>query len=277
MIALLRRLRSTAGEIRAAEWMLLTIETVAVVGGILIAFELEQWATDRREAKAVDRTMRELLEEARYNVTYYNEMALVYEGFLTRAKPHLDELATGSCPSAEGFRRIDALQTFPPIEPRQGVYDELVAGEGLSSLPSKDARWAISLYQQQLAVMRSDRAAATGQRMADIIPLDDPRQSIVFAPNPDDPYDAIDVEYDIAALCADKGLRNRAAFVARAQSITQYWRNDLLGRSIYMCQALADAVGEDCFGGIPKAVISRERALELEPMGEEVRERFDGD
>ena len=276
MIAVLRRLRDTAGKIRATEWLLLGIETLAVVVGILIAFELEQWADDRREAREVDRTMRELLEEARYDVIHFDQAVRMFDSWIDDAKPHLETLAEGGCPPAAGFEAIARMEIFPPVEPPQSVYDELVAGKGLSSLPSSEARIAVSIYQQQLAVMRSDRNNATsGQRPETIVPADDPRLSLYPKPdNPNDFYDVTRIDYDAEALCTDKGVRNRAVWIGGAQRIVNGWRKDALGRAVNMCQALGDVVGEPCFENMPQSRIDETRAKELDAMGDKVRATY---
>ena len=61
---LFSRVRDAFGEITKRDWALLSLETLGIIGGILIAFQLNEWASRRNEAARHQRMMERLFEES---------------------------------------------------------------------------------------------------------------------------------------------------------------------------------------------------------------------
>ena len=255
MIALLRRLRSTAGEIRAAEWMLLTIETVAVVGGILIAFELEQWAEDRREAKQVERLMERLLHETRQAVAHYDYHARETADRLDRAKVNLALFAEGRCPA--DFTDIEEVERLPADAPPDSALIELIDVVGLSALPDEELKRNLTGYHYATNVFYNEGLPALKERSVPIFPGDDPRAprevdagklegDHSFATQMFATPSILSRRYEREALCTDAGFKSRYASATQSLLEASALRNDLLLLTMRTCRSLADQLGQSC-------------------------------
>lgn len=274
MIVIFRRIREAAGRVTGTEWLLVAVEGLLVFVGIVAAFQLQEWATDRREEREIERTMREMVEESRIGIVFIDQRVREFASYLERSNAAALQLGQGQCPAADGFAAFENLEFFPPLEPPHAVYDELVAGVGLSAIPDYDARFAISVYRQQFDMMRANNVRFNDlERFTDV---GDVRQSLDFTlETGEDRLNFVDTDYDRDALCADRTFRNRVAWASRAQNVVQGWREELLGRAAYMCQALADQVGEQCLNAVYTDLLGKERAEEIAAMGETTRARFD--
>lgn len=251
MIALFRRLCATVGEIRAAEWLLLTIETVAVVGGILIAFELEQWAEDRREAKQVERLMDRLLTETRQALVHYDYHARETGARLDRAKANLAEFSQGRCPA--DFTDIEEVENLPADAP----LTELIEVVGLSALPNDKLKSQLTgyhyasnvFYEEALPALQEGRielftnedSRARHEADGEALQADHTFASQMFA----DPS-ILSRQYDREALCEDAAFRNRYALATQSLLQVAALRNDLLLLSLRTCRALAEELGQSC-------------------------------
>ena len=71
---LFSRVRGAFDKIEGREWALLTLETLGVIAGILIAFELNEWASRRAEAARHRQIMERLFEESQQDVASSREM-----------------------------------------------------------------------------------------------------------------------------------------------------------------------------------------------------------
>ncbi|MCM8558341.1 hypothetical protein [Sphingomicrobium sediminis] len=264
MITLLRRLRRNAGEIRGPEWLLLGIETIAVIAGILVAFQLQEWATDRREKAQLDRISDGLLEEARTAV------ALIWQDVEQR-QPGIDQgirvaqmLNAGQCPTQADLEGLRILEVYAGIDPPSGVYDELVAGAGLSALPSSTARLGIDFYRNARATYQFQLINFRDNRWPLLVP-DDPDVSIAF-----DPESSSDmrVEFDLESLCNDQEFSDRFNYVLRNQHFFQRrYRMDLFENAAFMCVALADMQGEQCYDSWMRDVLDAETGALVEERG----------
>ena len=71
---LFKRVGESFGRIEGREWALLFLETLGVVGGILIAFELNEWASRRTESARHRQIMERLFEESEQDVASLRAM-----------------------------------------------------------------------------------------------------------------------------------------------------------------------------------------------------------
>lgn len=272
MIALLRRLRSTAGEIRAAEWMLLTIETVAVVGGILIAFELEQWAEDRREARSVERLLERMLEETRGSVTHYEFHSRQDSEKLSHAQANAMSFAQGRCPA--DFSRIEEVDSRVSDPPRSAALTELIEVVGLSAIPDENLKNALSGYHYANGKFYSNMDRFQ-REMRPVIARDDRRRLIALdsdVASQDNHLTSmltgtpqlISATYDRERLCEDEAFKQR--YLASTQQLLEVnaMRLDMLILSLRVCEQIAERLGQECLRSDERRILSDERIRELD-------------
>ena len=65
---LFKRVGESFRKIEGREWALLSLETLGVIAGILIAFELNEWAANRAAAARHHEMMERLFEESEQDV-----------------------------------------------------------------------------------------------------------------------------------------------------------------------------------------------------------------
>lgn len=239
---LFRRVGGAFRGIEGREWALLSLETMGVVAGILIAFELNEWAVGRNETQRHNRLMVRLHEESELDISVIRSFRDELQKMLDREQAFAVSLAKGQCPSDKDFQAITTLPMMPALTVPTSVYQELMGAGGLSSIERKDVRDAVAQFygnlewtQGQIDYFRAARVKA--------IEEDDPRVRIHFDPTADDPEVAT---FDRLALCGDQGFKNRVASATRAHTVFVSYYQGMLENAISLCMRLGDGVGKKC-------------------------------
>lgn len=245
---LFRRVGGAFRGIEAREWALLTLETIGVVAGILIAFELNEWAASRNEAKRHDRLMERLFEEAENDVVYLRDMRNLLVGFRERESAFAISLSRDQCPSEKQFQALLGINRYPAMIVPTNVYQELMGAGGLSSIERRDVRDSIALFhtnlnwnQKQVEFFRDGRVEPISD--------DDDRTRIRFDPSSDEPEV---VSFDRSALCKDRVFKNKVATATRNHRVFISYFEEALKDAINMCVIIGDSIGKTCeprFGG----------------------------
>ncbi|MCM8558342.1 hypothetical protein [Sphingomicrobium sediminis] len=239
MLALWRRVRGAVGDIGPTEWALLGIETVAVVGGIVIAFQLEQWAEDRREARDRDELAERLLEEAEDSVAILRaERDLMAERGTSVDTMLKAWIVDGKCPPAElAFSRYHS-----PLNVPTAVYDEMIGSGGLALLAGERERRAVAHYaarRMSFEQRQEHYRAATNYDLA-------PVAGNGIRPVWDEDRQFYRLERTRETGCDDPTQQLQAVFDAQMFKIQQASRVDLTDAAISMCGVLAHHVGRTC-------------------------------
>ncbi|WP_343345275.1 hypothetical protein WJT74_12040 [Sphingomicrobium sp. XHP0239] len=273
MIVLWRRIRGAVGGIGPTEWAMLAIETLAVVGGIVIAFQLQEWASDRREARQVDRISAALLEEARTATAFIWQNVRSWRETIEEGEAVAATLAAGECPSAEALAALQRLDHYDTVDPPSGVYDELVATAGLSSLEDPSARLGVDFYRNARSFYLAENDNFRAQRWQ-IVREDDPAVRIVRDADADL---GKRVEIDPERVCADPEFSDRVAKIVGDQAYFQELLRELyFTDAAFMCVALAHSLGQKCSD--PewfKAVVGEEDARMIDRVGRERQQQVD--
>jgi len=240
---LFNRVRKAAGEVEGREWLLLGLETLGVVAGILIAFELNEWADRRKDAARNRQVVERLLEESeeivsqlrseRDGIKKLTDTEMKFATLLVRDR---------ECPPAELWFSAFSVNMYPAIAVQTSVYEEMMGAGGLSTLESGPARQAVGEFHTQLGwVNRQIEFFRTHAKPT--VDFDDPRVSPTFDPEADEPLGAT---FDRAALCSDRGFRSRVADEVRDHQLVYSTRADLTRYAIRMCSALGHELGKKC-------------------------------
>jgi hypothetical protein len=269
---LFKRVGSAFKGIEGREWALLALETLGVIAGILIAFELQEWAANRSDAVKHRRLMERLFEETEMDVAVLRDVRDTLRQMVMREQSFATALGDGRCPPKADW---DAAQTFnvmPALTAPNSVYQELMGAGGLSSVERKDVRASLAQFhgrldwsQRQIEYFRQTRV--------DPIPVQDPRLTVRFDPSREEPE--VDM-YDRQALCSDHAFRNAVAAAARAHTVFVTFHESSVRDAINMCVRLGSSLGRTCtptFGGALTASDAKDVANINAAMREEFAKR----
>ncbi|WP_265587690.1 hypothetical protein [Sphingomicrobium arenosum] len=240
MIALFRRLRSSAGEIRGPEWLLLGLETIAVVGGILLALALEDWVGARRDEAREQRLLDRLVGEMEESVFRLKRGDVFYRRVRAEARADFDAwINAGQCP--QKFSIFTTI--FEDIDLPTVAYDEMTATGSLSLLDDTRRR-------DTLANFHSELQSYNGRVQWFNISLPSLADDLAAAG-----YDAgFDAQagwrraYAVKApdRCESPALKLKMAERMRAAEILHAQREELLLEAVMACMVVADSLGRAC-------------------------------
>jgi hypothetical protein len=245
---LFKRVGDSFRHIEDREWLLLFVETLGVLVGILLAFELQEWASNRAAAAKHQEMMDRLFEESEQDVGSLRD---IRDLLLAQSKTEVDfvtQLSAGKCPPKEMWTAVGTVQMLPSLELPRSVYMELMGSGGLSSIPDPRVRKTIALFNSELAWSEGQIGYFRGQR-PDPVPFSDRRIRLRYDPAAEEPEVA---EYDRAALCADPAFRNQMVSAARNHRVFASYHDGVTWSAIVMCGALGESIGRRCepaFGG----------------------------
>lgn len=269
---LFKRVGESFKHIEGREWALLFMETVGVLVGILLAFELQEWAQQRSDAAKHRQLMERLFEETQLDVAVLRDMRDVMYGLLDREKTFAVALGKRECPPQSQWDAVGSVEKLPALTAPTSVYQELMGAGGLSAVERKDVREALAVFhrdldwsQQQVAYFRQVKESPVSTA--------DPRVTISYDRTKGDPEVAT---YDREALCADHAFRNTYASALRQHIVFTGYHQGMLEDAIAMCVRLGDSLGHNCvptFSGPLKGSDAAYAAKELARMRKDVANR----
>jgi hypothetical protein len=243
-VVLFGQVRGAIAEVQRREWALLCLETIGVLVGILIAFQLNEWAENRRETARNRELVERLFDEAQRNVSWLRNQRDENDAIISREVKFATALLhDGQCPANEDlWKSVYTVGWFPPIVVENSVYDEMMGAGGLTAIENSSARRAVSRFQSELTMMK-DRAAFIRLNSGPAVPIDDPNSNVSYDPTRDDPED---ITYNHAALCRDAAFKKRVADKVRDHQFVLSQRGELVRSAIEVCSSLGRIVGKKC-------------------------------
>ncbi len=241
---LFRRVGDAFTKIDDREWLLLALETLGVLAGILIAFELQLWGQRRSEAAKHHELMERLFEETESDVASMRFMRNVLRPMVQREELFATRIGRGECPPNEDFGAITTLGMMPALTPPNSVYQELMGAGGLSSIDRDDLRGQLARFHEELEFSQKQidyfRTFAISM---DPVPDSDPRVRVRFDASAETPLKST---FDGAALCRDSAFRNKVAAATRQHRVFLHYIQDPLESAIGVCIRLGDSLGHRC-------------------------------
>lgn len=239
---LFNRVRGAFGEITNREWALLALETLGVIAGILIAFELNEWAARRNEAARHARLMERLLEESEVDVSALRRIRDIINPYVDAEVKFAVELSQGRCPNSPTWEEVNTVNLLPALAAPTSVYQELTGAGGLASVDLQTVRLALAQFhgnldwtQRQLNYFRDKRI--------EVLQPSDARARVRFDPAADEPEVWT---FDRAVLCKDPAFRNRFAAATRDHAVYAEYVSNLTDDAITMCASLGAGIGRTC-------------------------------
>ncbi|GEM_PF-2572249 len=245
MIAIWRRTKKAVGSISDGEWALLALESLGVVVGILIAFQLDSWNENRKEARAQAELVERLFDESEQIVASIRTQSEFFAD-MNRGHQQVAQIwFTGSrCPTSSELASLGTTNFYPALEFDTAAYDEMIGSGGLSRLPSADLRRAVSsfhseaeAYTSQLEYFRdvNSRREQSQEDEFGAYPLMDPETGAVQI-----------VGQDVSRACGDTDYKLYMYGRIRNFGVMQTQREAMLDSAIAMCRALGEEVGRAC-------------------------------
>ena len=241
-------LKRITAALRRQDWAMVSIEFALVVLGVLLAFQINEWAS-RRSNTAERRTATErLLEEAERNVAY-NRQAVEFERTLLRGLGFaIDGLSRGTWPKSDDGRVTAGLaraRSMVALAPPSSVYDDLVASGDLNKIGTPALRASIGRYRSTLSFEERMR-----QQLE--VPLPAYERIKAFNYKTDTRgEERMQLVVDFPALLKDRDAQQLIALAAENHRILLMLRTRALRDSERMCIALGNEVGRPCNRKLP--------------------------
>jgi hypothetical protein len=245
---LFKRVGTAFRGIEGREWALLSLETLGVVAGILIAFELNEWAGRRNEAARHSRVMERLFEESQWDVITLRSIRDLMRAQVKDEEQFATLISRDQCPPERLWEAVGTVAMLPALDAPRSVYQELMRAGGLSSIEQPIVRQEIANFARSLE---------WGQKQIDYfrlvkrdpVPAEDRRVRVRY----DAAADERQIEtYDREALCRDSAFKNRMVQETRQHRVALSYHEGATEDAIYMCGVLGESLGRRCdpnYGG----------------------------
>jgi hypothetical protein len=235
--------KRVAVALRRQDWTAVTIEFFLVVAGVLLAFQINEWA-NQREARAEQTaaTVR-LLDEAELTVAYMRAGVDIQRSLVADLDYTLGRIQNGHWPGADRNRMTRALlgivNAAPPAPP-SSVYDDLVASGGLGKIGDVQLRSAVADYRATLDFNsrfvdyfrhRMPNFAAYGALRYDFAEGQPGR---------------VRLQVNFPALAKDRELQEALALAAGGQEIMLRTRQRTLRQAEKMCMEIGRFAAKPC-------------------------------
>lgn len=234
--------------LRRQDWAIVTIEFVLVVVGVVMAFQINEWASDRASAGERQLSGERLLEEAELDVAY-NRQAVDYQQHVLQGL----RFAVGRIVGNKWQKADEKLITtglanarsMVALAPPSSVYEDVVSSGELNKIGNVGIRAAIGRYRATLSFEERMRQQlqvplATYERIPAFQYETDPKGK-----------ERIRLTVDFPALLRDRQAQQVIAITADNHRILLMLRTRALRDSERMCLALGAAVGRSCNRNLP--------------------------
>lgn len=232
-----------AGALRRQDWMAVGIEFLLVVLGILIAFQINQWSTDRQTSRERDAASERLLAEAEQNVAYIRLGITLQKRSIEDLNYALGAVQAGKWRTADRQRMVRGLQSVRaalPLSPPSAVYDDLIASGIFGQIGDLRLRSAIARYRATLQFHREIINDIRGSA-----PALENHAALRYQFSPTG-RQRVQLAVDFEALANDQLLQEKLALLADGQRIRLLITQRALNGASEMCVELGRFVGKAC-------------------------------
>ena len=143
--------------IRQQNWFAVALEFVIVILGVVIGFQITEWASARAEAERRAVVLDRLHDEVEGAVSILVRMTDTYEELNTARTGVIERMIAGDLDGIDteiNSAATVATTLYPAFSPRQGVYTEIVSSGMLSSLGDAAFREALGDYQSSVVFLQ---------------------------------------------------------------------------------------------------------------------------
>lgn len=234
--------------LRRQDWTMIAIEFALVLFGVLLAFQINEWASQRARAGELQLAAERLLEELELTVAYHRQTVEYGNQIRDGLGLALGPIAGNKLQEASDERITLGLvraRAMVALAPPSSVYDDVVSTGDLSQIGSVTARAAISRYRASLSFEERMRQYLQG-------PLSDYQRISAFRYEADpNGKEQIRLFVDFQALSRDREAKQLIALTAENHRILLMLRTRALRDAERMCVALAASIGRSCNRNLP--------------------------
>ena len=236
------------GALRRQDWTAVAIEFLLVVLGILIAFQINEWSTERQLRSERDAASERLLAEAEQNVAYIRIGVTLQKQSIEELSYALGQVQAGRWRTADQQRMVRGLQAVRsalPLSPPTAVYDDLIASGVFGKIDDVRLRSAIAKYRATLKFHSEVVSHARAMMPA----LEDHAALHYIFTAKGRQRVRLDVDFD--ALSKDQLLQEKLALLADGQRVRLLITQRALKGASVMCVELGRFVGRRCNLDLP--------------------------
>jgi hypothetical protein len=229
--------------LRRQDWVAVAIEFVLVVAGVLLAFQISEWATEREGRVERAAATERLLAEAEQTVAYFRAGVESQQALIGDLDYALGNVQRGTWRSADKARMTRGLQRVinaASPAPPSSVYDDLVASGEFGRIGDTRLRTSIANYRATLA-FNQRYIDYFRQRMPQFENYEPLRY--VFAPSKNR---RVRLQVDYPKLAADPELQEALALAADGQFLVLQVRRRTLRDAEAMCVELGRVMKRSC-------------------------------
>jgi len=230
--------------LKRQDWTMVFIEFVLVVLGVVMGFQINDWGTERAEARERLEGTDRLLEEAELDVAYLRQAVLRQRGVSKAVNFALERLEAGHLDQssrASFSAGLFGLEGSLPLEPPSSVYDDVVSAGELGRLGDPALREAIAGYHAALSF--DQRVAAEMQNKI--------RSSITFPAvtvhyQPSQIGDQTRIDFDFTGLLRDQSFRKEMVRAGQMHVFLLARRKEAFEAAVRMCTLLGQWAHRPC-------------------------------
>ena len=142
-------------------WARLAVESVAIVGSILVAFAIDAWWEERQEQRDERTYLTSLRQEFIRGLDNVAEEEKVHKEVLDANVALINQIQDESRASVESLHYMFSLLSRPTdLRLPRAVFDDLVSSGGTQLIRSDDLRIALALYGRTLVRFQTGNDAA---------------------------------------------------------------------------------------------------------------------
>ena len=240
---LFKRVGQSFRHIEDREWVLLFLETLGVLVGILLAFELQEWASRRADASRRHGLLERLFVESEDTISAIRHERDLLANTIAKERAFATALVhEGQCPPEAMWDAVTTVGFYPAFRVPSTAYDEMMGSGGLSMIDDDRARHAIGDFRAWLAWSERQNDY---YRQNLTIPYsdDDAGVTVDYVNGADEPEV---VTFDRLSLCTNKAFRNKIATAVADHRKVVSLRDRLLKKATEMCTVIGQSLERRC-------------------------------
>ena len=234
-----------AKALRDQNWFAVAIEFTIVVAGVVIGFQVSQWADNRALDQRREAALERLHDEAEQIVAYHRSHVDLHarmNALRTEAIERLIANDWADANRAEMAQGLNSVGILPAAYPPRTVYDELVSAGEFANIGSPDLRTAISAYHAQLTFLQG-QIDYVRDLIEDPLQVGQPGARVVYVPGTERERRW---QFDFDSLSQDEAFLQRLLLGNNLQRAVTGWTREALAAALTMCEALAEATRRPC-------------------------------
>jgi len=142
-------------------WARLALESIAIVGSILVAFAIDAWWEDRQERREERSYLTSLRQEFVSGLDSVAQSESIHKEILDANVDLINQIQAETRASVESLHYMFSLLSRPTdLRLPRAVFDDLISSGGTQLIRSDDLRIALALYGRTLDLFQIDNDAA---------------------------------------------------------------------------------------------------------------------